>query len=986
VPVDADPVQLHGYEADDAAGPGQGAEIGGRFRLGFRLEEGALGEVFRATDLERGRPCLVEVVARSGAEVADLNALAAREVAVCEQVREGGNVLRTVAWGRLGPERSFLAREMSVGARPVDLDSGSLVERVGRLRVVARTVGGIAKRGIFHRNLAPATILQDPEGAVRVTGFELVHLDGVEEPPLDLRGPSFADLRCAAPEALRDLDLARERADVYSLGALLYRAVTGEWPFPGPGLADLLLEHDAVRRGAAKLTSPSDLNPEVPDNLAVLCKRALAVDPSKRQRSARAFAMALEQWLEVETGEAPPPVVARPGGGSGVFSSDALAEAGARDREAAEAQAASIAKAVAEARAAKAGSGAVQATATPEAAPAERTSSTRVVLKEFPESLLPPPSAQASLASYRHRCGGCRAFSYVLPPMKAVGTQCGHCKKALLQPTPALAGTQSSLLGEVEPPKPVAKEAPAEEAPPSPAPAPMVAAVDALVEAVRADTSLDETFEEVIEFPESLAPPPELGPALAAFAHACSECRQVSLLLPPLTIETARCRHCSGQLLPAGVDPPEEVRAEPTPRPATTPAFTEAVVTATGARRIPSAALLHSLGQYAKRCAACGKTTVLLPPQTAEDTPCSHCGAELSPRGLEVATPRERPSPASAAPAPASAALAPAVAPAAIASAPETFNLSESNDGTGYVSWRAAEAAAVDADVEPAGKRVGRATARAPRAARRARPLRDFQRVEVRRDRGPGLASLLAVGFSGSRPSRSRFRRSSCRRPRPGRDPAGWRARPAARRRATPSRGGRSPRRRDTSKPRRALHAPRRPLRGDRDPPTCAPQPRWPTRGRPQRIVGSRRRCGPRCAASRPTSSSPSSSAPTSSSRRAPGGASIGRSPSWPRRRPRRCSARRLVSTTTRRQWRRRGGLCSASRRSWRASSCSRAFSAGGAPYGACTPPCSRATSPTTATRSGSGSASTPSPARSWRSPRRATTPTPRRRRAWRRS
>jgi serine/threonine-protein kinase len=95
-----------------------------------------------------------------------------------------------------------------------------------------------------------------------------------------------------APEQVRRETIDR-RADVFSLGVVLYELLTDLKPFRGESLAqirDAVLHHDPILA--------SKVDPTVPKALALIAQRAMAKDPEQRFRSARSFARELRQWID----------------------------------------------------------------------------------------------------------------------------------------------------------------------------------------------------------------------------------------------------------------------------------------------------------------------------------------------------------------------------------------------------------------------------------------------------------------------------------------------------------------------------------------------------------------------------------------------------------------------------------------------------------------------------------------------------------------
>jgi hypothetical protein len=165
---------------------------------------------------------------------------------------------------------------------------------------VARAVYHAHQRGILHRDLKPSNILVDLAGTPFVADFGLAkRVDGNRS--LTESGAVVGTPRYMAPEQAagrKDLTVA---ADVYSLGVVLYERLTGQTPFTGETVLDVLLQ---VLE--ANPPRPSSLAPGLDRDLETVCLKCLEKEPPKRYGTAEALADDLERWLRGE------PIQARP--------------------------------------------------------------------------------------------------------------------------------------------------------------------------------------------------------------------------------------------------------------------------------------------------------------------------------------------------------------------------------------------------------------------------------------------------------------------------------------------------------------------------------------------------------------------------------------------------------------------------------------------------------------------------------------------------
>ncbi|MEZ6189019.1 MAG: STAS domain-containing protein [Planctomycetota bacterium] len=275
-----------------------GALVAERYLLGPRLEKTWLGERFLAEDQVRGEQCELELWRAAGKQEEQLLRLVGREVEISEWLGPHKDVIRALAWGQLPTGWIYVVREASPDTRPVNLRRGELDDRVWRLLTLCQLVDNLTQKGIVHRDLGPKAFLEHEQEDLRLSRLYLAKLDEVHEPWVGPWGLPQAEIRCAAPELIDRPSEATPAADVFGLGVLMFRALTGKWPFRGASVPQLVRRHLEVAHGREAPPRPSQLA-AIPAGLDALCARALALDPEARFPTPGDMAQALEDFLAV---------------------------------------------------------------------------------------------------------------------------------------------------------------------------------------------------------------------------------------------------------------------------------------------------------------------------------------------------------------------------------------------------------------------------------------------------------------------------------------------------------------------------------------------------------------------------------------------------------------------------------------------------------------------------------------------------------------
>jgi serine/threonine protein kinase len=250
------------------------------------LGRGGMGAVYKARQVSLNRVVALKLLAAHSAHEGGLDFAVRFKVEAQAMARLAHpHIVAVHDFGETGAGRFFYAMEFVEGedlARRIERERKLPPEEARRIALaVCDALICAHAQGVVHRDIKPSNILLGVNGLVKVADFGLAKIDDPATATLTLSGTTMGSQGYAAPEVFAKASTADHRADIYSLGVLIYEMLTGEVP-----------------RGLFKM--PSQKVPGLDERWdAIICK---AVEEDREERFQSVAEMRAELERVAETG------------------------------------------------------------------------------------------------------------------------------------------------------------------------------------------------------------------------------------------------------------------------------------------------------------------------------------------------------------------------------------------------------------------------------------------------------------------------------------------------------------------------------------------------------------------------------------------------------------------------------------------------------------------------------------------------------------
>ncbi len=258
------------------------------------LGYGGMGVVYKALDLRLNRPVAIKMLLTGTYASPEERERFFREAEVAAGLRHP-NIVQVYDVGNHDGRPYFTLEFVEGGTLAQQLGGTPQPVRQAAMLLVtlAKAVEVAHQGGIIHRDLKPANVLLTADGTPKIADFGLARLlEGGAA--LTLSGAAVGTPSYMAPEqAQGKLRSVGPAIDIYSLGAILYKLLTGRPPFRAETASET--EFQVITQ---EPVPPSRLNARVPRDIETICLKCLEKDPARRYATANELAADLGRFLE----------------------------------------------------------------------------------------------------------------------------------------------------------------------------------------------------------------------------------------------------------------------------------------------------------------------------------------------------------------------------------------------------------------------------------------------------------------------------------------------------------------------------------------------------------------------------------------------------------------------------------------------------------------------------------------------------------------
>ena len=282
-----------------AVDPLIGKVVADRYRILAILGRGGMGVVYRAEHVHIGKLMAIKLLSGSLANDPQVLRRFQREARAVSKLNHP-NTVQIFDFGE-SDHLAFLVMEYLPGrdlATLIAEQTALPFERVAQIAAqIAASVDEAHKVGVIHRDIKPENVMivdtREQHDFVKVLDFGIAKLRDTEENMATQKGHLIGTPHYMAPEQIR-ADGIDHRVDIYALGALMYKAVTGDTPFTADNPLEVLGKHLNEPLVPVRRRAPER---DIPEEAERIIGKALQKDPARRYQTMAALRQDLQSFL-----------------------------------------------------------------------------------------------------------------------------------------------------------------------------------------------------------------------------------------------------------------------------------------------------------------------------------------------------------------------------------------------------------------------------------------------------------------------------------------------------------------------------------------------------------------------------------------------------------------------------------------------------------------------------------------------------------------
>ncbi|MBE2181801.1 MAG: serine/threonine protein kinase [Anaerolineae bacterium] len=280
--------------------------LNNRYRLIQQIGSGGMAVIYKAQDLSLGRTVAIKILRPSLTSDASFAARFKNEARSVANLSHP-NIVTVYDFGT-SENTQFLVMEFVDGQdlkKVIKAEFPLTLDRVLNFGIqICAGIGFAHRAGIVHADIKPQNILVTREDVLKVTDFGIAQALASGTPG-ERQAVVWGSPHYFSPEQARG-ERPTTASDVYSIGIVMFEMLTGRPPYSGKDQRELALAHLQ-----APVPMVTEINPNVPPNLAQIVYRTMSKDPAQRYRMADQLGNVLKSYQERERGihvSTPPPM------------------------------------------------------------------------------------------------------------------------------------------------------------------------------------------------------------------------------------------------------------------------------------------------------------------------------------------------------------------------------------------------------------------------------------------------------------------------------------------------------------------------------------------------------------------------------------------------------------------------------------------------------------------------------------------------------